>query len=173
MAHNVPSRKACVSRSRRQHSSHRRSARVCRISILHEHCAARSACPQGHRSPAARLRTQTPVPVHFRRRSRLWSDSNEDCRQTRSFAADLNQSLLEGSPPDAILESAYTEKVKLIVMGIQTRGALDRIRFGSTTRRVIRAAVCPVLSIRADRAAVPGPAWPPIADEEGSGAAWH
>jgi nucleotide-binding universal stress UspA family protein len=66
----------------------------------------------------------------------------------------------EGRPADAILETAYRENVKLIVMGVQARGALDRLLFGSTTRRVIQAAVCPVLSIRAGQDAEPWPAWP-------------
>jgi nucleotide-binding universal stress UspA family protein len=64
----------------------------------------------------------------------------------------------EGRPADAILETADRENVKLIVMGVQTRGALDRLLFGSTTRRVMQAATCPVLSIRGDRTAAPWPA---------------
>jgi hypothetical protein len=37
------------------------------------------------------------------------------------------------------------------VMGVHSRGAIDRLLFGSTTRQVIQAARCPVLSIRADK----------------------
>jgi len=59
----------------------------------------------------------------------------------------------EGRPADAILETAAREDVKLIVMGVQARGALDRLIFGSTTRRVMQVATCPVLSIRACEAA--------------------
>ena len=64
--------------------------------------------------------------------------------------------MAEGRPADAILETAVRENVKLIVMGVQTRGALDRLLFGSTTRRVMQAATCPVLSIRGGQAAGPG-----------------
>ena len=67
--------------------------------------------------------------------------------------------IAEGHAAEAILETAYREDVKLIVMGVQSRGALDRLIFGSTTRRVMQAAACPVLSIRADRAAESPPAW--------------
>ena len=63
---------------------------------------------------------------------------------------------------DAILGTAVRENVKLIVMGVQARGALDRLIFGSTTRRVMQAATCPVLSIRARHDAEPWPAWPAV-----------
>jgi len=71
--------------------------------------------------------------------------------------------VVEGRPADAILETAAREHVKLIVMGVQARGALDRLLFGSTTRRVMQAAACPVLSIRAGQDARPWPAWPAAA----------
>lgn len=66
--------------------------------------------------------------------------------------------VVDRRPADAILETADREDVKLIVMGVQSRGALDRLLFGSTTRRVMQAAACPVLSIRASEASEP---WPP------------
>ena len=72
----------------------------------------------------------------------------------------------EGRPADAILETADQENVRLIVMGVQTRGALDRLLFGSTTRRVMQAAACPVLSIRGAQAMEPWPA-SPVATREG------
>jgi nucleotide-binding universal stress UspA family protein len=71
----------------------------------------------------------------------------------------------EGRPADVILETASREDVKLIVMGVQTRGALDRLIFGSTTRSVMQAAACPVLSIRASQAAEPWPPRAPVARE--------
>jgi nucleotide-binding universal stress UspA family protein len=69
--------------------------------------------------------------------------------------------VVDGRPADALLDIADREDAKLIVMGVQTRGALDRLIFGSTTRRVLQAAACPVLTIRAGRDAAPWPAWPP------------
>jgi len=73
----------------------------------------------------------------------------------------------EGPPADAILETAYREDAKLIVIGVQARGALDRLLFGSTTRDVTHAALCPVLSIRADGRSEPWPA-SPAAEREGA-----
>jgi nucleotide-binding universal stress UspA family protein len=67
--------------------------------------------------------------------------------------------VVEGHAADAILETAYREDVKLIVMGVQSRGALDRLIFGSTTRRVMQSAACPVLSIRSNQATESWTAW--------------
>jgi nucleotide-binding universal stress UspA family protein len=64
----------------------------------------------------------------------------------------------DGLPADVILGTAAREGVRLIVMGVQARGTLDRLIFGSTTRRVMQAATCPVLSVRAGDAAEPWPA---------------
>jgi nucleotide-binding universal stress UspA family protein len=63
----------------------------------------------------------------------------------------------EGLPADVILQTASREDVKLIVMGVEARGTLDRLIFGSTTRRVMQAAACPVLSVRAGDGAEPWP----------------
>jgi nucleotide-binding universal stress UspA family protein len=56
-----------------------------------------------------------------------------------------------GRPSETILRIAQEEHAGLIVMGVQSRGTIDRLLFGSTTREVIHAAQCPVLSIRADK----------------------
>ena len=58
--------------------------------------------------------------------------------------------VVPGHPSETILRVADDERVNLIVMGVHSRGAIDRLLFGSTTRQVIQAARCPVLSIRAD-----------------------
>jgi nucleotide-binding universal stress UspA family protein len=59
--------------------------------------------------------------------------------------------VVPGRPTETILRIAQEEHVGLIVMGVQSRGTIDRLIFGSTTREVIHAAACPVLSIRADK----------------------
>jgi nucleotide-binding universal stress UspA family protein len=93
-----------------------------------------------HKDALARLKRGLPDDAVFR------------CRPEAVVAA--------GRPADVILQTASSEEAKLIVMGVQARGALDRLIFGSTTRRVMQAATCPVLSIRANEAAEPWPAWP-------------
>lgn len=43
---------------------------------------------------------------------------------------------------------AAEEGSDLIVMGVQGRGAIDLMVFGSNSYRVIRGAACPVLTVR-------------------------
>lgn len=47
-----------------------------------------------------------------------------------------------------ILRAAAERQADLIVMGVQGRGAVDRMFFGSTTQHVVRQATCPVLTLR-------------------------
>jgi nucleotide-binding universal stress UspA family protein len=53
----------------------------------------------------------------------------------------------EGAAYREILKTATARAVDLIVMGVQGRGAVDLMIFGSNTLRVCRAATCPVLSV--------------------------
>jgi nucleotide-binding universal stress UspA family protein len=46
-----------------------------------------------------------------------------------------------------ILKHAAALDSELIVMGIQGRGAIDRMVFGSNTARVTRASTCPVMIV--------------------------
>jgi nucleotide-binding universal stress UspA family protein len=71
----------------------------------------------------------------------------EDARSGRRHTA----MVVPGRPSQTILRIAQEEHAGLIVMGVQSRGTIDRLLFGSTTREVIQAAHCPVLSIRADK----------------------
>jgi universal stress protein A len=53
----------------------------------------------------------------------------------------------EGAAYDQILKVATEQASDLIVMGVQGRGALNLVVFGSNTVRVTRAATCPVLVV--------------------------
>jgi nucleotide-binding universal stress UspA family protein len=115
----------------------------------------------------------TPVPFPLSARLDSSESRNDALAKLRrglpgdaTFRCRPEALVVDGRPADAILETADRENVKLIVMGIQTRGALARLLFGSTTRRVMQAAKCPVLSIRGGQAAE---AWPaaPVSMEEG------
>ena len=64
----------------------------------------------------------------------VWSAPEERVRRGRAYRE--------------ILKVAKDEGVELIVMGVQGKGALTRLVFGSTTHHVIREAGCPVLTIR-------------------------
>jgi nucleotide-binding universal stress UspA family protein len=53
-------------------------------------------------------------------------------------------------PWQEILRVAGERHADLIVMGVQGRGAVDLMFFGSTTQQVVRQASCPVLTLRGD-----------------------
>lgn len=55
--------------------------------------------------------------------------------------------LREGAPYREILACAAAREAGLIVMGVQGRGAIDLMVFGSNTARVTRHATCPVLVV--------------------------
>jgi nucleotide-binding universal stress UspA family protein len=56
--------------------------------------------------------------------------------------------LASGKPYREILRVAAEQAADLIVVGIQGRGAIDRLFFGSTTAHLVRQASCAVLTIR-------------------------
>ena len=64
-------------------------------------------------------------------------------------AAGLQPTLVvhQGNAPNCILSVAQKENIELIVMGTHGRRGLDRLVLGSTTDRVMRKAVCPVLVV--------------------------
>jgi len=75
----------------------------------------------------ARLKSAVPD------QARVWSAPEERVTRGRAYRE--------------ILKVAKDESVELIVMGVQGKGALSRLVFGSTTHHVIREAGCPVLTI--------------------------
>lgn len=64
----------------------------------------------------------------------------------------LETRVVVGSPAEKILELAKKEGVDLIVMGSRSPKGLEYAIFGSTCRKVVREAPCPVLTINPDRA---------------------
>jgi nucleotide-binding universal stress UspA family protein len=59
----------------------------------------------------------------------------------------VKTSVREGAAHREILKEAAGLNADLIVMGVQGRGAVDLLLFGSNTVRVTRAATCPVLIV--------------------------
>ena len=53
----------------------------------------------------------------------------------------------QGTAPDSILSFAQEQKMDLIVMGTHGRRGFDRLMLGTTTDRVMRRSVCPVLAV--------------------------
>jgi nucleotide-binding universal stress UspA family protein len=57
--------------------------------------------------------------------------------------------LMTGKPWRGILHLAHDIEADLVVLGVQGRSAADLLLFGSTAHHVVRAAPCPVLTVRA------------------------
>lgn len=56
--------------------------------------------------------------------------------------------LIEGTPAQAIVETAAAEDVQMIVMGTHGRSGMARLVMGSVAEEVVRNAQCPVLTLR-------------------------
>jgi len=56
--------------------------------------------------------------------------------------------VLAGYPAEEILKTAETQHVDMIVMGTHGRTGIDRIIFGSVAEKVVKAADCPVLTVK-------------------------
>jgi nucleotide-binding universal stress UspA family protein len=68
--------------------------------------------------------------------------------EVREFCT-VHTTVVEGRASRAILRIAAERNADLIVMGVHGRGAVDLMLFGSNTHHVVRAATCPVLTVRA------------------------
>jgi nucleotide-binding universal stress UspA family protein len=60
----------------------------------------------------------------------------------------VETAMVNGSPWREILREAGERHSDVIVMGVQGRGVVDLMFFGSTTQHVVRQATCPVLTIK-------------------------
>lgn len=67
----------------------------------------------------------------------------------------IEEKVVTGRAYREILEVAADSGTDLIVMGAQGRGGLGLTLFGSTTQQVVRAATCPVLTVRSAEVAQP------------------
>jgi len=82
-----------------------------------------------------------------------WQKNAEEKLDTLLPAADrirlgVTSAVIFGRPAAAIVEYAEEEKADLIVMGTHGRGGVTHLLLGSVAERVVRAAPCPVLTVR-------------------------
>lgn len=73
-------------------------------------------------------------------------------QEARSWC-EIEECVELGTPYKKILERASEERSDLIVVGSRARGPLGSIWFGSTSQHIVRAATCPVLTVRPPRSA--------------------
>lgn len=72
------------------------------------------------------------------------------CEQVLA-AAGLSQArvlLVHGNPAHEIVKAAKSEEADLLIVGTHGRGALAHILLGSVAEKIVRAAPCPVLTVR-------------------------
>jgi nucleotide-binding universal stress UspA family protein len=56
--------------------------------------------------------------------------------------------IVSGIPYEEIIKKAEEEEASLIVLGTHGRAGIDHLLFGSTAERVVRRALCPVMTVR-------------------------
>jgi nucleotide-binding universal stress UspA family protein len=56
--------------------------------------------------------------------------------------------ILVGRPSEELVKLAEEKGANLIVMGTHGRAGFDRLLFGSVAHEVVRAAPCPVMTVR-------------------------
>jgi len=70
------------------------------------------------------------------------------CRKKIKSYDNYEKFIVTGIPDIEILKKADMEKVDLIVIGTHGRVGVDHFLFGSTAEKVIKKAVCPVMTVR-------------------------
>jgi nucleotide-binding universal stress UspA family protein len=73
---------------------------------------------------------------------------NKLANTVSSSLKDIESSVVHGIPYEEILKFASSNDIGLIIIGTHGRKGLDRAILGSTAERVVRNALCPVLTIR-------------------------
>jgi nucleotide-binding universal stress UspA family protein len=69
-------------------------------------------------------------------------------RRPADSEVDVSYRLVEGDPAASILQIAKETCADLIVMGTHGRRGLRRLLMGSVAERVVRGAVCPVVTVK-------------------------
>jgi len=101
--------------------------------------------------PAPRLETLPEVQAFSLAMYRRERESDAKARLATLIPAatgDTSAKVCHGKPYEQILQVAAEEHSDVIVVGVRGRGAIDRAIFGSTANHVVRAATCPVLTLR-------------------------
>jgi nucleotide-binding universal stress UspA family protein len=90
--------------------------------------------------------TRTPVGDYLTAREDALRRRLDETVNSVAASGPVERLISHGKPWREILRIA--QHADLIVMGVQGRGAADLFFFGSTTQHVVRAAPCPVLTLR-------------------------
>jgi universal stress protein A len=75
-------------------------------------------------------------------------DLAEVLPEAKAAEVEVTRRVVEGSPPHKILEVAAAEKIDLIVIATHGCTGFSHLFMGSVAEKVVRAAPCPVITIR-------------------------
>jgi nucleotide-binding universal stress UspA family protein len=90
-----------------------------------------------------------PVPVEYRKDVRRQAEEHlKDWLSTADVPPDVRRDVREGRPFAEIIRYARERTIDLIAMGTHGRGGMSHLLIGSVTDNVVRAAPCPVLTVR-------------------------
>lgn len=70
------------------------------------------------------------------------------CTTNLAEFKNYTSSVVSGVPYEEIIRIATEQESSLIIIGTHGRTGLDHLIFGSTAERVVRGALCPVMTIR-------------------------
>lgn len=96
--------------------------------------------------PPTEVETQAAIEVATRHYEELFVNLK---RQAEERKVRLETHVLVGHPADQILKTAARHGADLIVVGHRGRSAIREWMSGSTSRRIVTHATCPVLVVRA------------------------
>lgn len=87
---------------------------------------------------------------NVRESARAWAEKAlaDWVDKARADGLKVRSVLRTGVPHEEIVGLAQDERADLIVIGTHGRGGMSRALLGSVTDRVVRMAVCPVLTVR-------------------------
>ena len=99
-----------------------------------------AAATVGVYAPTAELREKWLEGAQTLLSTRLTPEEQASFRST--------EAVVFGTPARTIVEHAKASGIDLIVMGTHGRGSVEHLLMGSVAERVVRSAVCPVLTVR-------------------------
>jgi universal stress protein A len=113
----------------------------CTLVLLHVlDTTASSDVPAHPRLPAVAVLSQHEAVARQQMREAISDDMRQWCA--------VEERIVSGRPYEEILRAAVEVEADMIVVGSRTRGLLAGALLGSTSHHVIRAASCPVLTVR-------------------------
>jgi nucleotide-binding universal stress UspA family protein len=94
-----------------------------------------------------------PMPIEYLKDVRRQTEEHfTEWLATANVPPTVHHEIGDGKPNAEIVEYARDRGVDLIVMGTHGRGGMSHLLLGSVAEKVIRAAPCPVMTVRAEGA---------------------